>query len=171
MVTYGDLMTFFVLPFSSIQEGKFKGKIKLIKTKKGWLISTSNPVMFDIGKADIKPGLYPVLAVIADVIRAKPAEVQVVGHTCDLPIHTSQFPSDWELSTTRAVNVVKYLEESKGIPRAKFSAEERSKYCLIAPNGSEEHRRLNRRVEIYFDYINSPVEPLNPLPPKEKEEK
>ncbi len=153
------------------QEGKFKGQIKLIKTKKGWLISISNPVMFDIGKADIKLGLYPVLDMIADVIRAKPMEVRVVGHTCDLPIHTSQFPSNWELSTTRAVNVVKYLE-SKGIPGAKFSAEGRSKYSPIVPNDSEEHRRLNRRVEIYLDSINPPVVPvesINPVPWSGKE--
>ena len=155
------------------QEKRFKGKIKLIKTKKGWLISISNPVMFDIGRARIKPGLYSVLDVIADVIRAKPMEVRVVGHTCDLPIHTSQFPSNWELSTARAVNVVKYLE-SKGIPGAKFSAEGRSKYSPIAPNDSEEHRKLNRRVEIYLDSINPPVEPVksfDPLPPRGEEER
>lgn len=155
------------------QEGKFQGQIKLIKTKKGYLISISNPVMFEIGKATIKPELYSVLDMITQVIRAKPMEVRVVGHTCDLPIHTSQFPSNWELSATRAVNVVKYFE-SKGIPGAKFSAEGRSKYSPIAPNDSEKNRGLNRRVEIYLDYINPPVEPvkpLDPLPPTGKEER
>ena len=146
------------------EEERFKGQIKLIKTKKGYLISISNPVMFEIGKAVIKPELYSVLDMIAQVIRAKPMEVRVVGHTCDLPIHTSQFPSNWELSATRAVNVVKHLE-SKGIPGAKFSAEERSKYSPIAPNDSEENRSLNRRVEIYLDYINPPLEPVRPINP------
>ena len=154
------------------QEKRFKRKIKLIKTKKGWLISISNPVMFEIGKAEIKPPLYPLLDKIAEIIRAKPMEVRVVGHTCDLPIHTSQFPSNWELSAIRAVNVVKYFE-SKGIPGAKFAAVGRSKYSPIVPNDSEEHRRLNRRVEIYLDYINpplKPVEPLTPISPSGKEE-
>ncbi len=150
------------------EEGNFKGQIRLIKTEKGYLISISNPVMFEVGQAEIKSELYPVLEKIAEVIKAKPMEVRVIGHTCNLPIHTSQFPSNWELSATRAINVVKYFE-FKGIPGVKFSAEGRSKYSPIVPNDSEEKRRLNRRVEIYLDYINPLVEPINPLPPGVKE--
>ena len=67
----------------------------------------SDRVLFDPGSADIKPEAYPVLARVADVIGVAPNEVRVEGHTCNLPISSGKFPSNWELSTARATRVIR----------------------------------------------------------------
>ncbi|HPZ81513.1 MAG TPA: OmpA family protein, partial [Candidatus Atribacteria bacterium] len=66
----------------------------------------------------------------------------------DLPIHTSQFPSNWELSAARAIAVLRYLVEEKGLPPERLMAVGYGEYRPLAPNVDEEHRQKNRRVEI-----------------------
>jgi chemotaxis protein MotB len=71
----------------------------------------------------------------------------VDGHTDNIPIHTSRFPSNWELSTARAISVVKFLIE-KGIPPERLAATGFGEYQPIDPRNDEIGRRRNRRIEL-----------------------
>jgi len=75
--------------------------------------------------------------------------IQVEGHTDNLPIHTAEFPSNWELSTMRAVNILRYLQQN-GIPPGRLAAIGFSEYRPAAGNDTPEGRQKNRRIEILF---------------------
>jgi chemotaxis protein MotB len=74
--------------------------------------------------------------------------IRVEGHTCDLPIQSGQYPSNWELSTARAAAVVRYLIEDAGISPDRLSASGYADSKPLAPNTCESNRAINRRVDI-----------------------
>jgi chemotaxis protein MotB len=106
--------------------------------------------LFDAGKAVISPPAVPLLQKIGAVIAETDYEVRVEGHTDDVPIQTAQYPSNWELSTARAVNVLRYFIETYPISGQRLSAEGYGEYQPMVPNDSPGHRARNRRVEIVF---------------------
>lgn len=117
---------------------------------------TSN-VLFDLGKADIKPEAYKILNDVSYAIATYNRTIEMVrieGHTDNLPISTRTFPSNWELSTSRAVNVLRYLIEVTGLPSTQLSAVGYGEYHPFADNSTEEGRRLNRRVDFVINVIN-----------------
>lgn len=116
--------------------------------ERGLVITFLDEVLFDIGKADLKPEMLPVLDSLAEVLGTINNSVRIEGHTCDLPIHTDRFPSNWELSAARAIAVLRYLVEEKDISPQKLIAVGYGQYRPLVPNLDEEHRRKNRRVEI-----------------------
>ena len=74
--------------------------------------------------------------------------INLVGHTDDLPIHTEQFPSNWELSTTRACKVARFLIDEMHIPAEKFYISGHASYQPLKQNYGGKDRAVNRRVEI-----------------------
>ncbi len=110
----------------------------------------SDHALFDIGMADISPKAIPLLKKVGAIIAGSPYEVRVEGHTDDVPIKTARYPSNWELSTARAVTVLRYFIETCGISSRRLSAEGFAEYHPVAPNDSIENRAQNRRVEIIF---------------------
>ena len=125
--------------------------LEIEETRKGLRLRISDALLFGRGKAELKEEARSLLDLVADAIEAKPGRVMVVGHTCDLPISTPEFPSNWELSITRAVNVVHYLE-SLGVPPDSLYAFGLADQQPLVPNDSEANRRKNRRVEIFITY-------------------
>jgi len=123
-------------------------KIKATITKKGVYISLENDVLFNLGSADIRPGGCIVLDRIAAVIQKTSNHVRVEGHTDNVPINTKRFPSNWELSTSRAVNVIKYLSKERKIIPQRLSAVGYGESKPVFPNDTPENRARNRRVEI-----------------------
>lgn len=115
--------------------------------QRGVILRFEDNVLFDKGKAMLKADSRAVLTKVADVLRGIDNPIRVEGHTDDLPIHTSQFPSNWELSTTRATNVLRYLLEHNLQPK-QLSAVGYGEYHPIIPNSNEESRKKNRRVDI-----------------------
>jgi len=115
-------------------------------------------VLFDSGSADIGPAGRDQLDVLATtlilLLPEIPPEIDWVlridGHTDDRPISSYEFPSNWELSTARAVAVVKYLA-SRGIPADRLAAAGFAEFRPIDDSGTEEGRRKNRRIEMKFD--------------------
>ncbi len=124
-------------------------EVKLDLTNRGVVITLTSDILFDSGKADIKPEAYPILDKVAEILKYKIADrnVGVEGHTDNQPIKYSHWKSNWELSTARAVNVVHYLIK-KGVPPQRLTAIGYGEYRPIADNSTEEGRRKNRRVEI-----------------------
>jgi len=112
------------------------------------ILALPNDVLFDSGKTEIKPDGKTAIKSLAKVlVTLKDRRFQVAGHTDNVPIHTSQFPSNWELSTARAVEVVKVLA-GEGMPTKQLSAAGYGEFDPIAANDLPDQRAKNRRIEI-----------------------
>ena len=124
------------------------GQLNVIVRNGRMLISLPDAVLFDSGKTAIKPGGLEALNKVAEVLGSiTDRQFVVAGHTDDVPIKTARFPSNWELSTARAVEVVNYLVK-QGMQPQTLSAAGFSQYDPVAPNDTPENKALNRRIEI-----------------------
>ncbi|MEN6303159.1 MAG: flagellar motor protein MotB [Armatimonadia bacterium] len=103
---------------------------------------------FEKGSASLTPQTKRILLGIAHVLRDQPCGVRVEGHTCNLPIHTAEFPSNWELSAARASNTALFLVQEGGLPSDCCSFMGFADRKPLVPNISEINRRRNRRVEL-----------------------
>lgn len=111
-------------------------------------ITLTNDLLFETGKADLKPGAMRLLTGVASVIKQTSHMVNVVGHTDNVPIRTDQFPTNWELSAVRACVVARYLIEKQRINGERFYVSGHSYYQPLQPNTTLKNRSENRRVEI-----------------------
>lgn len=111
------------------------------------VIRMKSAILFDEGKADLTAGARQVLAGMAPLLAKAPSLLRVEGHTDNVPIRSAAYPSNWELSTNRAISVVRYLEERR-IDPARLSVAGYGEHHPIIANDSAEHRAMNRRVEI-----------------------
>lgn len=114
------------------------------------------PVFFDTGDARIKEEAYPILDPIGHLIRDLPNDIRIEGHTDIRPISTPQFPSNWELSITRAINVLRHLH-SMGISPDRLSAAGYGSHKPIASNKTDLGMSKNRRVEIAILHEVKPI--------------
>jgi chemotaxis protein MotB len=117
-------------------------------SEQGAHLSFKDGVLFGFGQAAISAEGFVVLNKIADVIRKMPYPIRVEGHTDNVPIHTKRFPSNWELSTVRAVNVLKYFADEGRIDPRRLSAVGYGESKPLVNNDSPRNRAKNRRVEI-----------------------
>lgn len=131
-----------------ISENQLKGSVKLVLNERGLIIRFVDGVLFDTGKADLKPESIIILDKISSVLKSCDYPIKVEGHTDDVPIYNSKYPSNWELSTDRAVTVLKHLVNKHGISPERLSAEGFGEYRPIVPNTSDSNRAKNRRVDI-----------------------
>jgi chemotaxis protein MotB len=134
---------------SYIEQAKLSTKVSVKKTDKGISVRIMDSVLFKPGGADLQPQAYPLLRKLAALINDSPYNVFVEGHTDDIPIKTKEFPSNWELSTERAISVVKFFIKENVKPE-KLSASGYAQYHPLVPNITPENRARNRRVEINF---------------------
>jgi len=107
-----------------------------------------SPVLFDSGSAVLKDETKKTLREFAEIIRTLKNAVVVEGYTDDRPINTGEFASNWELSSARAFSVIKYLIEQEKISPERLSAFGYGEFRPKAPNDTEDHRAMNRRIEI-----------------------
>jgi len=105
-------------------------------------------LVFERGKANLSDEGKIALAAIADELAPRPVKLRVEGHTDSTPIHTAQFPSNWELSTSRATAVIAYFIEGKNFDAERLSAAGYAEFHPIADNDTEEGRASNRRVDL-----------------------
>ena len=108
----------------------------------------ADKVLFPSGSARLTQENRELLSRIATILRVLPFAVRIEGHTDNVPIHTRAFPSNWELSTRRATNVVLYLVRSQGLPVEQFSAAGYADTKPVAPNNTAANREKNRRIDI-----------------------
>jgi chemotaxis protein MotB len=120
------------------------------------LISLPGPLLFDLGKADLRPETFPVLDQVAGVIGRTPYEVHVIGHTDPFPISTPQYPTNWELSAARASRVTRHLIDSADLDPARFTVIGHALYRPAVPNDSPANKARNRRVEIVITRAELP---------------
>jgi len=122
--------------------------IEVTHTDRGTRLSFEDQVLFNFGRAAINPAGFALLDQIAAVLSKMPYAVRVEGHTDNVPIQTRRFPSNWELSVARAVNVVKYFAEVSNIDPKRLSAVGYGESRPVASNDTPPNRAKNRRVEI-----------------------
>lgn len=116
--------------------------------ERGLVVSIQDTLLFDSGSAVITPKAHQILDKISTVLATAPNFIRVEGHTDNLPIHTQQFPSNWELSVLRATNVVQIMATEGGIAPDRLSATGYGEYRPVAPNTTDASRAKNRRVDL-----------------------
>ena len=185
MLTYSDLMTqvliFFVMMFAlasamnEMQLVKLKKKLEVYVTEqqlgnyigltineKGLVVSLREKLMFDSGRAEIYQEAKDILKDITIEIGDVPNNTRIEGHTDNVPIGAelkSKFPTNWELSTARATNVTRYLLEALNFPPQRISSAGYGEYQPVVDNDTEEHKAMNRRVDIVVQRIGTRLKP------------
>jgi chemotaxis protein MotB len=124
------------------------GMVRISEDGRGLTVSLAEAGFFDPGSAVMKVKALEVLDRIGEKIRVLPASIRVEGHTDNTPIHTAQFPSNWELSTARANHVLQYLLTNAQIQPMRLSAAGYGEYRPIGDNATLEGRSANRRVDL-----------------------
>ena len=124
--------------------------ISIRRGDRGIIMTLADKMLFESGDAELSTSSHALLKKIGMIINSTHAHVDIQGHTDDRPIRTSAFPSNWELSTARAVNVLRFLIADAGVSSHRLSAVGLSKYHPLVPNISVENRAQNRRVAIIF---------------------
>jgi len=125
-------------------------QVRLQMMEKGLVITVVGDVLFDSGKDRIRSQAHSILDKIASVLgeNVPQLNVGIEGHTDNEPIRFSGWKSNWELSAARALSVLHYLVDNKGILPSRVSAIGYGEYRPVATNDTKEGRQLNRRVEI-----------------------
>ncbi len=125
--------------------------VEIEPTEGGVVFRLAEPIAFRKGHADLNPAIYPFLRTVSNLVEKRACEILVEGHTCDLPIHTADFESNWELSGARAAEVLRFLV-SEGIPGSAVSAAACGEFSPRVPNTGEASRKRNRRVDIQITF-------------------
>lgn len=125
-------------------------QVSLKMMEKGLVIDFVADVLFDSGKAKIKPEAYPILDKVARILKENVPDLNVgiEGHTDNVPITRSNWKSNWELSTARALSVLHYMEKKEGISPERLSAIGYGEYRPVVSNATVAGRKQNRRVEV-----------------------
>ncbi len=126
-----------------------KGEITLKRFHDRLIINIDDKICFDSGSSELKKNVMPALQKIAAILVSySENKIIVEGHTDNIPINTSRFRDNWQLSTERALSVLNYLLRDKKLNPTRFSAAGYSEYNPILPNDTTANRALNRRVDI-----------------------
>ncbi|HMK39703.1 MAG TPA: OmpA family protein, partial [Bacteroidota bacterium] len=127
-----------------------EGQVTITKLADRLSVSMVDRILFPSGESDITPAGLKVLQRVGDVLKnTENKVVRVEGHTDNVPISdrlAGKFPTNWELSTARASNVVRFLQEKVAIDPARLEAVGLSEYHPVAGNATEKGRAQNRRI-------------------------
>lgn len=126
---------------------KDKKQTQIIKNDAKITIRLSEGVFFDEGSAIIKADSAQTLDILADELKKNNKQIQIEGHSDNLPVVGGKYSSNWELSSARAINILNYLI-SKGVDKTRLSAIGYADNKPVAQNNTEEGRSKNRRVDI-----------------------
>jgi len=139
-----------------VEQEKLKDVIQVETSPRGVCIKIPSEISFQSGSADLNPNIFPILDRLDVMIRKSAFPIAIEGHTDSDPIKSPTYPSNWELSSARAAQVVRYFSD-RGIPSNRFQAvgysdtRPRSAGKTIdEANSTDEKKSQNRRVEIFF---------------------
>ncbi len=128
-----------------------QGQVTITELKGKLTVNMLDAILFDSGEAEVKPQGLAILQKVVDVLKTvKDKSIRVEGHTDNIKIHgalAKRYPTNWELSAARAVNVAKYLQK-QGIDPGLLSTAAYGEYKPVADNETREGRAKNRRIEI-----------------------
>ena len=124
------------------------GYVSIVSEEDRLVLRLNSQILFGSGSASLGGKGLTVMLALGDCFRDLDHLIEVQGHTDDIPIKTSQFPSNWELSTQRATNVVRILQDECGVPPTRLSSTGFGEYQPIGDNATAEGRQSNRRIDI-----------------------
>jgi chemotaxis protein MotB len=131
------------------------GEVAVRSSPEGLVISLREVGFFDSGSAEIKASSAAAFAQLAEILRQNGSDIRIEGHTDNVPIHNSQFSSNWDLSTARATATIRLLIRYKLKPE-RMAAAGYAEFHPIAGNDTPEGRANNRRVDIVVPRKPSP---------------
>ncbi|OPY66508.1 MAG: Motility protein B [Syntrophorhabdaceae bacterium PtaU1.Bin034] len=140
-----------------------EAQISVFRDERGIVIRILDRAFFDEGRADLTEAAKSALKKIVPIIKNSNCQVRIEGHTDDVPIATSEFRSNWELSVRRATEVVRHLIEKYGFSPVMISASGYAEYRPVAGNDTPGNRALNRRIEIILLQPGKPETVASPL--------
>lgn len=130
------------------EEKGISANIDMHSNERGLYITISGTVLYDDAMATLTPQAKDFINTIFDHVKSLPNHIRIEGHTDNRPIRSTDFPSNWELSAARSINLVRYLIEDYGLDPQRLSSSAYGEYRPIAPNDTPENQSKNRRVEI-----------------------
>ena len=131
------------------------GFVAVTPTKEGIVVSLREAGFFDSGSTRLRPQALPTLAQFVSVIGPERMKIRIEGHTDNVPIHSRKFDSNWELSTSRATEIIKVFITHFGIDPIRLSASGYGEYYPVSPNDTEAGRSTNRRVDLVILNANA----------------
>ncbi len=134
-----------------VEEHDLQDLVEIRFEVRGIALEIKDRILFDSGRAYLKPNARSVLEKLAPLLDELPYMTSVEGHTDDRPINTPQFPSNWELSAARALSVVRFFVDEMGLDPQRFAVVGLSEYHPIVSNDTVENLQLNRRVVIVIN--------------------
>ena len=141
-------------------------EVSMAMRREGLVVSLKEMGFFDSGSASIRPGSLDAIARLSEVLKTRPENLRIEGHTDNIPIHTPRFANNWELSTARATELIQLLITKYGIPPSHLSAAGYGEFHPVAENSTPEGRAQNRRLDVV---ILAPFQPLPSPQPAEKQ--
>ena len=137
-----------------IKENNLENITEIKNDERGIIIELKDAILFESEKADLIPGSKDVLDKLSTFLSSINNEVIIEGHTDNVPINNYKFSSNWELSSIRAVNVVRYFTEVKKLEPSRFQASGYGEVKPLVDNSTPENRAKNRRVNILIVSTN-----------------
>lgn len=131
-----------------VDKNDLSSTVSITEDERGIILQLRDNILFETGQADLKQDSVEILDKINVLISTLPNSIIIEGHTDNVPIKTSQFDSNWELSATRATKVLRYFTEGKGQNPNRFSATGYGDTRPLVQNTSKENKAQNRRVNI-----------------------
>jgi chemotaxis protein MotB len=128
-----------------------KGQVTISELKGKLTVNMVDSILFDSGKAEVKKGGLEILGKVISILKdVNDKSIRIEGHTDDVPISRAlarRYPTNWELSGARAINVARHLQE-QGIDPGQLSAVAYGEWKPVATNDTAEGKAKNRRIEI-----------------------
>lgn len=152
--TYGELI-------DKMRSEISRGEITISELQGKLTVNLVEKILFDSGSAEIKSGGKEVLSKVGTILNeVKDKEIRVEGYSDNIPISPrlqSIYPSNWELSSARAISVVHFLRNTLGVPGERLSASGFAEFRPIADNSTPEGRAQNRRIQIILAPLEAEV--------------
>ncbi|OGP53587.1 MAG: hypothetical protein A2Y65_03140 [Deltaproteobacteria bacterium RBG_13_52_11] len=162
--TYDQLM-------SQLQKEVSEGQVAIQQYEGKLTVNVAEKIFFDSGSAELKPGGKELLKKFGRIVKGLSDKwIRVEGHTDNVPIAKPlqpTYPTNWELSAARAITVVRFLQDSAGVPPKMLMAAAFGQYEPIAPNDTPANKQKNRRIEIVLqqrDVLKRTEAPIAPTP-------
>lgn len=134
-----------------IEENNLDNVIDLAENDTGVVLQLKDNILFESGQADLKANSNEILDKINTIISNIPNSIDIEGHTDNVPIHNDKYRDNWDLSSMRATNVLRYFTEVKHQDPKRFRAAGYGEYKPKVDNSTEENRAQNRRVNILIE--------------------
>lgn len=140
-----------------IKANNLQNEVSTQMEENGLMIRIKENALFPSGSAELSNDSDKIATIVANLLGAVQENVSISGHTDNVPISNARYPSNWELSSQRALNFMKsILAKNPQLNPARFEATGYSEYRPIVPNDTPEHRAQNRRVDVLIERSYAP---------------